>query len=216
MTINKPEVVGFATHHDEPMLFPSKREAAMYCDDGEEPVALIRLSDYEDLQAEQVPDAIQLLQRVAASTIDKPAVAVPEVALAMLNKIIAELEGGFVACQRCGDQEETAILDCMYDLKNLRNLLAAAPSHSQQSVDLIDEFATQLAEKFPFGMSAGDVFAEVKSFKLDRCPSHESEQDEEWTPEKSLDRMLDLANQMNDILDRRNRNQQTDSEGGEV
>ena len=52
MTTNRPEVVGFATHHDEPMLFPSKREAAMYCDDGEEPVALISLSDYEALQAE--------------------------------------------------------------------------------------------------------------------------------------------------------------------
>lgn len=62
---NKPEVVGFATHHDEPMLFPNRKEAADYCDDGEEPIALIRLSDYEAMQAEQVPDAIQLLQRVA-------------------------------------------------------------------------------------------------------------------------------------------------------
>lgn len=52
MTTNKPEVVAYATHHDEPMLFPSKREAAMYGEDGEEPVALIRLSDYERLQAE--------------------------------------------------------------------------------------------------------------------------------------------------------------------
>ena len=49
---NKPEVVGFATHHDEPMLFPNRKEAAAYCDDGEEPVALICLSDYEALQAE--------------------------------------------------------------------------------------------------------------------------------------------------------------------
>lgn len=49
---DKPEVVGFATHHDEPMLFPSRSEAAMYCDDEEEPVALIRLSDYEALQVE--------------------------------------------------------------------------------------------------------------------------------------------------------------------
>lgn len=52
MTTNKPEVVACATHHDEPMLFPSKREAAMYCDDGEEPLALIHISDYEALQAE--------------------------------------------------------------------------------------------------------------------------------------------------------------------
>lgn len=47
MTTDIPEVVGFATHHDEPMLFPNRKEAAAYCDDGEEPVALIRLSDYK-------------------------------------------------------------------------------------------------------------------------------------------------------------------------
>lgn len=52
MTTNKPEVVGFATHHDEPMLFPSKAEAAAYCELEEEPIVLIRLSDYETLQAE--------------------------------------------------------------------------------------------------------------------------------------------------------------------
>lgn len=48
----KPEVVAYATHHDEPMLFPDRKEAAAYCEDGEEPVALIRLSDYEALQDE--------------------------------------------------------------------------------------------------------------------------------------------------------------------
>src|SRR5690606_37039983 len=52
MTANEPEVVGFATHHDEPMMFPNRKEAAAYCDDREDPVALIRLSDYEALQAE--------------------------------------------------------------------------------------------------------------------------------------------------------------------
>lgn len=53
MTTNKPEVVAHATHHDEPMLFPSSKEAAAYCEDGEEPVALIRLCDYEALQSER-------------------------------------------------------------------------------------------------------------------------------------------------------------------
>lgn len=52
MTTNKPEVVAYATRHDEPMLFPGKREAAAYCDDEEEPMSLIRLSDYEALKAE--------------------------------------------------------------------------------------------------------------------------------------------------------------------
>lgn len=52
MTTNKPEVVAYATHHDEPMLFPSKREAAMHCGDGEEPLALIHIGDYEALATE--------------------------------------------------------------------------------------------------------------------------------------------------------------------
>lgn len=52
MTTNNLEVVAYATHHDEPMLFPNRTEAAAYCDDGEEPLALIHISDYEALQAE--------------------------------------------------------------------------------------------------------------------------------------------------------------------
>jgi len=30
----------YATHHDEPMLFLTKEEAEMYCEDGEEPICL--------------------------------------------------------------------------------------------------------------------------------------------------------------------------------
>lgn len=52
MTTRKPKVVAYATHHDEPLLFPSKTEAAMYCDAGEEPLALIHISDYEALATE--------------------------------------------------------------------------------------------------------------------------------------------------------------------
>lgn len=72
--------------------------------------------------------------------------------------------------------------------------------NAQSSMKRIDE-----SECGPYGCI-------LYSPSSDRCPSHESEQDEEWVPEKSLDRMLDLANQMNDILDRRNRNQQTEGE----
>jgi hypothetical protein len=34
------EVKGWATHHDEPMLFPTRDEAVAYCDDDEEPIPL--------------------------------------------------------------------------------------------------------------------------------------------------------------------------------
>lgn len=49
--LQEPEVLAYATHHDEPMLFPSSKEAAAYCDDGEQPIALISMADYKALQA---------------------------------------------------------------------------------------------------------------------------------------------------------------------
>ncbi len=32
------KVLGFATHHEPPLLFPTYEEAFAYCDDGEEPI----------------------------------------------------------------------------------------------------------------------------------------------------------------------------------
>lgn len=37
-------VLGYATHHDEPMLFPTREEAQQYCDDDEEPIPLVAAS----------------------------------------------------------------------------------------------------------------------------------------------------------------------------
>ena len=34
------EIIGWATHHEEPMLFPTWKEAAEYCNDDEEPIPL--------------------------------------------------------------------------------------------------------------------------------------------------------------------------------
>lgn len=41
-----PDVIAYATHHDEPMLFPSMKEAAAYCMDDEQPIALINQADH--------------------------------------------------------------------------------------------------------------------------------------------------------------------------
>lgn len=46
----------------------------------------------------------------------------------LIGRIVEELENGFVACKRCGDQEDTATLDCMSDLKKLKELLAMSGS----------------------------------------------------------------------------------------
>jgi len=46
----------------------------------------------------------------------------------IIDRVIAGLESGFIACNRCGDQEDTATLDCMSDLKRLQEILARPAS----------------------------------------------------------------------------------------
>lgn len=41
-------VIGYATHHDEPMLFPTIEEARQFCDDDEEPIPLVALSTQKE------------------------------------------------------------------------------------------------------------------------------------------------------------------------
>lgn len=50
--------------------------------------------------------------------------------LALIDQIIEQLEKGFVVCNSCGDQEDTATLDVMDDLLCLRSLIAAASNRS--------------------------------------------------------------------------------------
>jgi hypothetical protein len=40
-----PEVVAWATHHEPPMLFPTRGEALQYCDDDEAPIALVAIPE---------------------------------------------------------------------------------------------------------------------------------------------------------------------------
>lgn len=42
VTKTEQEVIGYATHHDDPMLFPTIDEARLYCGWGEEPIPLIK------------------------------------------------------------------------------------------------------------------------------------------------------------------------------
>lgn len=50
-SVSAVQPVAWATHHDEPMLFPTFKEAAMYCDDGEEPIALVPITHPADADA---------------------------------------------------------------------------------------------------------------------------------------------------------------------
>ena len=52
---------------------------------------------------------------------------VPDEAVSILADVIRELENGFVRCETCGDQEDTATLDCMDDLRRIHYMLSAAP-----------------------------------------------------------------------------------------
>lgn len=53
MSTDTQKPVAWMTHHDEPMLFPTEREAQSYCDDDEHPIPL-----YVDPVAAQ-PDVTQ-------------------------------------------------------------------------------------------------------------------------------------------------------------
>ena len=44
-------------------------------------------------------------------------------ALILLDRALEEIEGGFVRCERCGDQEETKDLDFVDDLKAVKSEL---------------------------------------------------------------------------------------------
>lgn len=55
---------------------------------------------------------------------------VPNNSRALVDQIIEDLQKGFVVCNSCGDQEDTATLDVMDDLRRLRFLIAAASNRS--------------------------------------------------------------------------------------
>lgn len=59
---------------------------------------------------------------------EQPSAGVVPEAKEIIDRVVEGLENGFVRCERCGDQEDTATLDCMIDLKRLQSLLTAAPT----------------------------------------------------------------------------------------
>ena len=53
--LREQEPVAWATHHDEPLFFPSEKEACKYCDDDEMPIPI-----YAAPMPPSVPDAHEL------------------------------------------------------------------------------------------------------------------------------------------------------------
>ena len=47
-------------------------------------------------------------------------------ALILLDRALEEIENGFIACNRCGDQEDTKDLDFVDDLKAVKAEILAA------------------------------------------------------------------------------------------
>jgi hypothetical protein len=67
-------------------------------------------------------------------------------ALILLDRALEEIEVGFVACSRCGDQEDTKNLDCVDDIKLARAELLAflgkdIPNKGSVMEDLIKELS---------------------------------------------------------------------------
>jgi hypothetical protein len=54
-------------------------------------------------------------------------------ALILLDRALEDLDNGFVACETCGDQEDTKNLDCVDDIKLAKaELLAFLKKKSDQ------------------------------------------------------------------------------------
>jgi len=77
----------------------------------------------------------------------------PSVAKILIDRVITELEVGFIACNRCGDQEDTATLDCMDDLKRLQDILsmpqAARAQDGGEPVGVVNKSRAGEYEFFP-------------------------------------------------------------------
>lgn len=132
-----------------------------------------------------VPDAIRLLQRVAASTTDKPAVAAPD----GWKLVPVEITDAMVDASGCEGQYKLSGHEQAQRLWS--EMLAAAPSHSQQSAESSEslrEIIEREADRFFEWPSADKSHVTAVSTKLfaehiatlyaspDRCPSHEGEQ----------------------------------------
>ena len=52
-------------------------------------------------------------------------------ALILIDRVLSELENGFVRCNTCGDQEDTKDLDCVEDIKAVREELLLIAKRSE-------------------------------------------------------------------------------------
>lgn len=127
-----------------------------------------------------------LLNKLNADREQVPAVAVPNdcriVAASDLRQIHRDLD----SCQKviwlAGGFDPAYCTDAQKSLKLIDVMLAAAPSHSQQSADAVKAFCKDIGLYDPEYDDQG--YIEVSRYKLrehveslyDRCPSHESEQ----------------------------------------
>lgn len=124
---------------------------------------LNKLNADRQVPADQVPDAIQLLQRVAASTTEKPAVAVPDGFKLVPISCSPEMwDAGSAAHQSPA---------CIYHA-----MVKAAPPHSQKSDGHDWDDQDKCKKCGDRDWYAGPVCNGKSAQSANRCPSHDSEQ----------------------------------------
>ena len=140
--IEKIAADGFAVR---PLVFADTQPARAQGGQGTEVVAWASpLPDGTEQVTKELPQRIfgvvpkdyQWYVRPLVYADTQPQPAVPEAKI-IIDRVVEELENGFVACERCGDQEDTATLDCMTDLKRLKSLLTT-PTTPQADGPRID------------------------------------------------------------------------------
>ena len=91
-------------------------------------------------------------------------------ALILIDQVLEEIESGFVACNRCGDQEDTKNLDFVDDIKNIKSeLLKSVENQSALNVEQRIVGIEMLVEKFKPTDRIDAVFEMTSDRAYDYC-----------------------------------------------
>jgi len=74
--------------------------------------------------------------------------------LLLTDQILEQIEHGFIACNRCGDQEETKNLDFVSDIKEVKNLLLNLAKKDQLEESKIKNIRAEIKEKILYDLQA--------------------------------------------------------------
>tara|TARA_R110000851_G_C12853142_1_gene543076 strand:+ start:51 stop:395 length:345 start_codon:yes stop_codon:yes gene_type:complete len=91
-------------------------------------------------------------------------------ALILIDQVLEEIESGFVACNRCGDQEDTKNLDFVDDIKSIKSeLMKSVETQNKANIEQRIVGIEMLVEKFKPTNGLHAVFEMTSDKAYDYC-----------------------------------------------